>query len=332
MKLELVLEYKLFDYDYNTRRKDRAMNTQLAEERVRKINAGLLPAEAEVYARINWEQSFISNDIFSQSGIESRFFGLEAKHINEPVWDCLVDDARDIPLVRSRRTTLSDDEEQELFLRYNYAAYRLSLLISKQLKRETLSRAKEMCMWQRRLQQARSAIAAANMGLVMAMARRTKIPNVDFPELISEGNMALLRSIDKFDVSRGFKFSTYACRAILKSFNRLATKTGRYRQFFPTEFEPTLERSDYDVLRHEMRRQDSLESIREIIDTNLADLTETERTVVVERFALDSDEDKGRTLAEVGVKVGLTNERVRQIQLAALNKIRIALDKHYLVA
>lgn len=308
------------------------MKTQLIKERAVKSPEGLLPAEVEVYSRINWEQRFIPNEIFEQSGVEARFYGPKARHINEPVWDCLVDDARDIPLVRSRRTTLSDEEEQELFLRYNYAAYRMTLLIEKQLKRETLSRAKELCMWQKRLQHARAAIAAANMGLVMAMAKRTKIPNVDFPELISEGNMALLRSIDKFDVARGFKFSTYACRAILKSFNRLATKTGRYRQFFPTEFEPTLERSDYDVLRHEMRRQDSLESIREIIDTNLADLTETEKTVVIERFALNSNEDKGRTLAEVGVKVGLTNERVRQIQLAALSKIRIALDKHYLVA
>jgi RNA polymerase sigma factor (sigma-70 family) len=308
------------------------MKNQITEERVGKVQVGLLPAEAEVYSKINWEQSFIPNDLFEQSGAESRFFGPAARKIQEPVWDCLVDDAKDIPLVRNRRTTLTDEEERELFLRYNYAAYRMAAYIEKQLKRETLPRAKEMCIWQKKLQQARSAIAAANMGLVMAMARRTKIPNVDFPELISEGNMALLRSIDKFDVARGFKFSTYACRAILKSFNRLATKTGRYRQFFPTEFEPTLERSDYDVLRHEMRRQDSLESIREIIDTNLADLTETERTVVVERFALNSNEDKGRTLAEVGVKVGLTNERVRQIQLAALNKIRTALDKHYLVA
>lgn len=308
------------------------MRTQLIEERVGKIQEKLLPAEVEVYSRINWEQDYIPNSIFCQVGVEERFFGPSAKQIKEPIWDCLVDDVRDIPLVRSRRTTLNDSEEHELFLRYNYAAYRLVMLIEKQTNRETLSRAREMCMWQKRLQQARAAIASANMGLVMAMAKRTKIPNVDFPELISEGNMALLRSIDKFDVSRGFKFSTYACRAILKSFNRLATKTGRYRQFFPTEFEPTLERSDYDVLRHEMRRQDSLESIREIIDTNLADLTDTERTVVVERFALNSNEDKGRTLAEVGVKVGLTNERVRQIQLAALNKIRSALDKHYLVA
>jgi RNA polymerase sigma factor (sigma-70 family) len=140
--------------------------------------------------------------------------------------------------------------------------------------------------------------------------------------------MALLRSVEKFDVARGFKFSTYACRAILKSFNRLATKTGRYRQHFPTEFDPELERSDYDVHKHEIQWDDSLEALREILVRNRARLSEVERTIVLERFAITT-RGKGRTLAEVGKLVGLTNERVRQIQNLALDKIRLALDEEY---
>lgn len=291
----------------------------------------LSQAEAAIYAKINWEVDYVVNDAFKDKGAEARYFGPKAMEINEPVWDCLVDDIRDIPSTRNRKSTFTGREEEEMFLRYNYARMRLKELVAKQLKRNLMSRAKKMVKWQKLVQETRSAITASNMGLVMAMAKRTKIPYVDFPELISEGNMALLRSIDKFDISRGFKFSTYACRAILKSYNRLATKTGRYRQYFPVEFDPSLERSDYDVMKHEFKRQDSLDSIREIIDYNLADLSATEKTVVIERFALDSG-GKGRTLAQVGQQVGLTNERVRQIQLAALSKIRNALDKHFLVA
>ena len=76
------------------------------------------------------------------------------------------------------------------------------------------------------------------MPLVLAMVRRIRMPMVEFVDLISEGNKALLRSVEKFDVSRGFKFSTYACRAILKGFSRLATKTGSYRQHFSHGIRP----------------------------------------------------------------------------------------------
>ncbi|HHH75851.1 MAG TPA: sigma-70 family RNA polymerase sigma factor [Phycisphaerae bacterium] len=150
---------------------------------------------------------------------------------------------------------------------------------------------------------------------------------IEFLELVSEGNMALLRSVEKFDISRGFKLSTYACRAILKSFNRLASKMGRYRSRFPTEFDPDLERSDYDVMKHQYERDDSVESLRDILSRNRANLNDVERTVVMERFAIGSDSPKGQTLSQVGKIVGLTNERVRQIQNHALGKIRTAMSR-----
>ncbi len=80
-----------------------------------------------------------------------------------------------------------------------------------------------------------------------------------------------------------------------------------------------------------MQRDDSVDALRDILVRNLAKLTEVERTVVMERFAIGSG-GKGRTLAEVGLIVGLTNERVRQIQNLALEKIRTALEEDYLAA
>ena len=56
--------------------------------------------------------------------------------------------------------------------------------------------------------------------------------------------MALLRAVDKFDAGRGYKFSTYACRAILKAFSRQGMKLSKYRQRFPTDFDPKLEKSE----------------------------------------------------------------------------------------
>ena len=176
--------------------------------------------------------------------------------------------------------------------------------------------------------------AQANLPLVLAMAKRTRLAGLDFNELISEGNYALLRSIDKFDCSRGFKFSTYACRAILKSFSRVAMRTNRYRGHFPTEFDPTLEKSDFIDRKRDNVESDCVDEIRCIIDENRADLNDAERTVIRERFALDAPSlpAKPKTLEQVGEMIGVTKERVRQIQNKALQKIRHILEDEFLAA
>ncbi|RPI64630.1 MAG: sigma-70 family RNA polymerase sigma factor [Planctomycetaceae bacterium] len=292
---------------------------------------GLEETESQKYALIPDTVGFVYHNSFSSPSTEDKLFGENANQVEVPAWTHFPEVPEDIPTVHAKRMTLSGADEIKLFLSYNYARYRLAKLIKAQQRRKALARARQMIMWHDRVLAARGAIARANMALVLAMAKRTRIPNVEFTELISEGNMALLRSVEKFDVARGFKFSTYACRAILKSFNRLATKTGRYRQHFPTEFDPELEQSDHDVRQHEIQREDSIEALREILTHNRAHLTDVEKTIVLERFSLATG-GKGRTLAEVGKIVGLTNERVRQIQNGALTKIRIALDDGYLVA
>ena len=88
----------------------------------------------------------------------------------------------------------------------------------------TRSRAEQVLEWHRRFEHFREYLVRTNLALVLAMAKRTRLGDVDFAEIVSEGNMALIRAVDKFNVDRGFKFSTYACRAILKAFSRTAMK------------------------------------------------------------------------------------------------------------
>ena len=288
--------------------------------------------QLEEYLVIGESLDFVTNDVFEDAGSEERFFGPDAMDIPVPRWSEFSDTLSAMTATRSAKGGLKGPQEVELFLRYNYARFRLSGLIEAQLRRKSALRAKQMVMWSRRVKQVREDIACCNMALVVAMARRTRVPNVDFPDLVSEGNMALLRSIEKFDVARGFKFSTYSCRAILKSFNRLATKTCRYRERFPVEFDPEFERSDWDERRHEMQQENSVDVLREIIAAKVAHLTDVEKTVIIGRFALIGDTENGkmRTLAQAGSIVGLTNERVRQIQNNALGKLRVAMNKMYL--
>jgi RNA polymerase sigma factor (sigma-70 family) len=256
---------------------------------------------------------------------EAELFGPQAELVPVPRWRQYpeLDEETDAP--PKARTQLNRKQEELLFKRYNYARYKLRKLMLAQQRRFSARRVPEILTWYRHCLDGRAALTNANMALVVAMAKRTRINAVEFGELVSEGNMALLRAVDKFDISRGFKFSTYACRAILKAFNRLATKTGTYRQHFPTEFDPEMERSDEIERRHSNQRELAIEDLQRVLAMNLAELNEVERTVVSARFAV-AGHRQVRTLEQVGRLVGLSKERVRQVQNEALTKLRAALD------
>ncbi len=163
------------------------------------------------------------------------------------------------------------------------------------------------------------------------MAKRVRGSDLDFADLISEGNMALLRAIDKFNISKGFKFSTYACRAILKAFSRHGVKHTQYKSMFPTDFDPALEKSDYARRKNDEHEEDCASEVRRIVARNDAELTDVEQAVIQHRFAIDAGDNAAPlTLEQVGKLVGLTKERVRQIQNKALAKLRRTLEDKFL--
>ena len=271
---------------------------------------------------------YIYNAGFDSEGAEDDLFGENATQIAPLVWTNYAKFDEETPLTLQQPKVLKAVEEKHLFLRYNYARYRLCKALEKRKRRgqsASQNLLAEIETWQQRVARTRSDLAQANMALVLAMAKRVQIPHVEFEDLVSEGNMALLRCVDKFDVSRGFKFSTYACRGILKSFHRLSTKSARYRQQFPTTFEADLGLPGLEDKKHDVEWEDSIHSLRQLFADNRAQLSEVETRVVMERFALTT-RGKGRTLLEIGKIVGVSTERVRQILNQALAKIRLALD------
>jgi RNA polymerase sigma factor (sigma-70 family) len=214
-----------------------------------------------------------------------------------------------------------------MFLRFNYAKKRLQAL-QKQINKTglTLKRANEFMEWHRKFEHFREYLVRTNLALVLAMAKRTRLGDVDFAEVVSEGNMALIRAVDKFSIDRGFKFSTYACRAILKAFSRTAMKASKHRTRFPVEFEPELEQSDWVDRRRDQVEDDCIDELKAIVDGNLADLSTVEQTVIRRRFNWQQAEESPMTLEEVGKIIGVTKERVRQIQNKALAKIRTVME------
>ena len=219
---------------------------------------------------------------------------------------------------------LSQQQEHTLFLQLNYCRYKMNICRRKILKKAKWRNNEilELLHWYQKQLQARAQIASANMGLVPAMAKHVNYSGVEFTELVSEGNMALLRTIDHFDCSRGCKFSTYACQAILKSFSRIAKQSYRYRKFFPVQFDPAYEKDNYlDRLREEFL-QDQVLEVCTIIRENLANLSGIEMSVMKNRFPLSQEAEESLTLKQLGQRLDLSKERVRQIQNQALAKLR----------
>jgi len=226
---------------------------------------------------------------------------------------------------------MSAAEERLMFTRFNFAKMRLTRL-QKRIKRVGLTRqrAEQFVEWHRRFEHFREYLVRTNLALVLAMAKRTRLGDVDFAEIVSEGNMALIRAVDKFSVDRGFKFSTYACRAILKAFSRTSLKSSRHKMRFPVEFEPDMEKSDWQDRRRDAVEEDCIDELKAIVERNLADLSQVEETVIRRRFNWQQHEDHPLTLEEVGQIIGVTKERVRQIQNKAMEKIRLQLEAHFL--
>ncbi len=276
---------------------------------------------------------FVDNPVFhnrnSVKDVEASFEKDDKEYEHSIARLLPVDLLEDTDKAISSFKPLSVEEEQELFLKYNYARYRIYKLIKKRRKKPlTLKLAREILFWLKRALKVRAQIAQANIPLVLAMAKKSRRGGEDLGEMISEGNLALLRSIDKFDCARGYKFSTYACRAILKSFARMGMKLTRYKSRFPVEFDPDLEKSDMTDRKREDERAYFIDRLRDILERDVAGLNEVEMDVVRARFALDRpiDQSSPMTLEEVGRKIGVTKERVRQIQNKALRKLRAALE------
>ena len=160
----------------------------------------------------------------------------------------------------------------------------------------------------------------SNLRLVVSIAKRHIKPNTNFFEMVSDGNMSLIRAIEKFDYSRGNKFSTYASWAIMKNFARSIPAEHTLLDRFRTGTDELFSGSPDDRSNHFQEEMDNKKQ-HSLIMGILGHLDDRERAIILHRFGL-TEGSEPETLEKVGDRLGVTKERIRQLESRALNKLK----------
>ncbi len=231
---------------------------------------------------------------------------------------------------------------------------------------------------------ARQKMIESNLRLVVNMAKRYLNKGLPFPDLIEEGNLGLIKAVEKFNHKKGFRFSTYASWWIRQSIQRALVNHSKVIRIpvhvveqinhYLSALEDLVQERGRDPKRSEIARQMRLSEKRVIqiqqllrktyslddplpestTDATLQDviedvgqispvaaleekylkeklvqwlqsLNETERQVILLRFGLE--DEKPKTLEEIGSVLGLTRERIRQVELSAIRSLRVMVRK-----
>jgi RNA polymerase sigma factor (sigma-70 family) len=218
---------------------------------------------------------------------------------------------------------LNREQEGHLFRKYNYLKFKAAKLRDQldpaQPKSSLMDEIEQL---QQQAVAMKNEIARANLRLVVSIAKRHVTPDQNFFELVSDGNMSLLRAVEKFDYARGNKFSTYASWAIMKNFARTIPGEFKHRDRFRTSqdelFAATQEHRGNPLVEEGQQNQREAQ-----IERILRRLDEREQKIITSRFGLDHAQEP-QTLKEVGASLGVTKERIRQIEARALSKLRQA--------
>ncbi|TWU11792.1 RNA polymerase principal sigma factor HrdB [Symmachiella macrocystis] len=222
---------------------------------------------------------------------------------------------------------LTAEGEAALFRKMNYLKYRANLCrVALDPDRPQRKLTQNLRRFLEAADGVRNLLAESNLRLVVSIARRFAGPRFSFEELVSEGNMILMKAIEKFDYSRGYRFSTYATHSVQRHF---------FRHFRNAKRRNTHEVAMADEYLNELSDNSEQESdkfefsdaqVGEILAQLDEQLDEREQYIIQERFGIGPS-GTARTLQSLSQELHVSKERVRQLHHKAIAKLRKGLDR-----
>jgi len=215
---------------------------------------------------------------------------------------------------------LAKEEEQFYFRRMNWLKFRAATVRGRiDRRRATLRQIEQIEGWLAEAETVKAIIITSNLRLVVSIAKKFVDASNSFEELVSDGNVALMRAVEKFNFALGNRFSTYATYAIQRHFFRMSSKGRQLRSRFVCGDEAFRDRADGSGST-EYCSSEQIGVLKELFAGFLGDLEPRERQIVVARFGFDGKPP--RTFRELGASMGVCKERIRQIQTRAMDKLR----------
>jgi len=169
----------------------------------------------------------------------------------------------------------------------------------------------------------RDRIVLGNRKLIYRAVSRWTPPSQWADDMAGDCHIVLIQAVAAYNPWLGIRFSTYAFTCLMRALSRLSQRhaTDRLSKSVSLEALPDGEPCDLDF---EESPSTKLQRIDEFLQANHDLLSQREKMVLIRRFSLD-DRAKSGTLEQVGKELGLSKERVRQVQASALDKLRKAL-------
>ncbi len=215
---------------------------------------------------------------------------------------------------------LKGDDEYQIFQWMNYLKYRAAQRVNGR-KRASQKLHREMNLLFHRARHFRNLIVSANLRLVVSIAKKLADRDNLIEDLISDGHLPLMRSVEIFDFERGTRFSTYATWAVR---NKLYRSTPRNRKH-SRRFRNGIDELFPFVAEDDVERVRSFESyhleIQEAVEGLLSQLNDRDKFIVQARFGMN-EQDKPHRFREIAEGLNISTERVRQLLARSLDQLR----------
>jgi RNA polymerase primary sigma factor len=219
----------------------------------------------------------------------------------------------------TQQSLLPADVEADLFRQMHLALYQANAVRGSITSLPSFPRADldELLRLAARADRIRNTLAIVFSKLALSIAVQFTNSYNPLDELMSESHEAVLRAVNKFDPDRGFRFSTYLTHAVRRQLLRFLQRRQRDRQrTFSTSDDATLPDTGRWTLAYEQRITRNMVDVERL----LLELKPRDRYVIRSRFGWGR-EFEPRTLQEIAAELGVTRERVRQLEQRALKKL-----------